>query len=228
MRYSKTKQRTSKSVYIAWYRVYISDFILQRCFPSRAQSAVYIHVVCAIVLCVVIKLCGAWAQDGIWWAITVITLAGIAAVVTFLSLLCYVQNSSESFQVSECAVLRAIYCVFTHLLLLPHIYASVNSMNISSSNGLSPVRRQAITWTNADISSNGPLGTNFTKIRHIYKTFHSWKCIWKYHRRNGDHFVQGELRWLMFHWTIGTKFQRNFNHKYDNFLTWKLFSMCRL
>ena len=27
-----------------------------------------------------------------------------------------------------------------------------------------------------------------------YKTFHSWKCIWKHRLRNGDHFVQG--RWV--------------------------------
>ena len=32
-----------------------------------------------------------------------------------------------------------------------HIYASVNWVIISSGNGLSPVRRQAITWTSADI-----------------------------------------------------------------------------
>ena len=32
-------------------------------------------------------------------------------------------------------------------------------------NGLSPVRRQAITWTNTDLLSVGPLGTNFSIIR---------------------------------------------------------------
>ena len=31
--------------------------------------------------------------------------------------------------------------------LVPHIYASVNWVGIGSGNGLSPVRRQAITWT---------------------------------------------------------------------------------
>ena len=36
-----------------------------------------------------------------------------------------------------------------------------------------------------------------------YKTFHSWKCIWKYPLWNGGHFVQGEMslycrwRWLL-------------------------------
>ena len=35
---------------------------------------------------------------------------------------------------------------------------------IGSDNGLSPVRRQAIIWTNAGILSNGTLGTNFSEI----------------------------------------------------------------
>ena len=35
---------------------------------------------------------------------------------------------------------------------------------IGSANGLSPGRRQAITWTNAGILLTGPLGTNFSEI----------------------------------------------------------------
>ena len=35
---------------------------------------------------------------------------------------------------------------------------------IGSDNGLSPGRRQPITWTNAGILSTGPLGTNFSEI----------------------------------------------------------------
>ena len=31
------------------------------------------------------------------------------------------------------------------------------------------------------------------KLRSKYKTFHSRKCIWKYHLWNGGHFVQGEM-----------------------------------
>ena len=33
------------------------------------------------------------------------------------------------------------------------IYASVTCVSIDSCNGLSPIRRQAITWTNADLLS---------------------------------------------------------------------------
>ena len=44
------------------------------------------------------------------------------------------------------------------------IYASVNYTIIGSHNGLSPIRRQAIIWTNAGILSIEPLGTNFCEI----------------------------------------------------------------
>ena len=41
-----------------------------------------------------------------------------------------------------------------------HIHASVDWFIIVSGNGWSPVLRQAITWTNADLSSTGLSGTN--------------------------------------------------------------------
>ena len=42
---------------------------------------------------------------------------------------------------------------------------SVNWVSIGSGNGLSPARRQAITWTNAGLLSIGHLGTNCSEIR---------------------------------------------------------------
>ena len=51
------------------------------------------------------------------------------------------------------------------------ICASVNWVSIGSGHGLSPVRRQAITWTNKAALSIGPLGTNFSKIPIEIKTF---------------------------------------------------------
>ena len=42
---------------------------------------------------------------------------------------------------------------------------------ISSDNGLSPGRRQAIIWTNAGILLIGPLGTNFSEILIEIQTF---------------------------------------------------------
>ena len=47
---------------------------------------------------------------------------------------------------------------------------------IGSDNGLSPDRRQAITWTNAGILLIGPLGTNFSEILIKIHTF-SFKKI---------------------------------------------------
>ena len=44
------------------------------------------------------------------------------------------------------------------------IYATVSWVSIGSDNGFSPVRRQAIIWTNAGLLSIGPLGTNFSEI----------------------------------------------------------------
>ena len=45
-----------------------------------------------------------------------------------------------------------------------YMYSSVNLVNIGSGNGLPPVQRQAITRTNADLLSAGPLGTNLSEI----------------------------------------------------------------
>ena len=44
------------------------------------------------------------------------------------------------------------------------VYASANRVTIGSENGLSPVRRQAIILTNAELSLNGPLGTDISGI----------------------------------------------------------------
>ena len=75
------------------------------------------------------------------------------------------------------------------------IYASVNWVCIGSDNGLSPVRRQAITWTNANLFSVWPLGTHlgeipikiqistFTKM-HLKKSSAKWRPL----ARGGDEF----------------------------------------
>ena len=46
-------------------------------------------------------------------------------------------------------------------------------------NGFSFVGHQAITWTSGNLLSILSLGTKFCEILIKYKTFHSWKCIWK-------------------------------------------------
>ena len=44
------------------------------------------------------------------------------------------------------------------------IYASLNWVIIGADNGLSPVQRQAIIWTNDGILLMQPLGKNFSEI----------------------------------------------------------------
>ena len=58
----------------------------------------------------------------------------------------------------------------THWGRVTHICVG-NLTIIGSDNGLSPGRRQAITWTNAGILLIGPLGTNFSEISINVLTF---------------------------------------------------------
>ena len=52
---------------------------------------------------------------------------------------------------------------------------------IGSDNGLSPGRRQAITWTNFEILLIGPLETNFSEILSVLCLF--WICmLWLWYR----------------------------------------------
>ena len=58
------------------------------------------------------------------------------------------------------------FCRFTIYLISAscRIYATANLVSIGPDNGLSPGRRQAIAWTNADLFIIGSLGTNFSEI----------------------------------------------------------------
>ena len=59
-----------------------------------------------------------------------------------------------------------------HYYLKSPAYICVNKLTIiGSGNGLSPGQRQAITWTNAGILLNGPLGTNSSEILSEIHTF---------------------------------------------------------
>ena len=75
----------------------------------------------------------------------------------------------------------------THWGRVAHICLG-NITIIDSDNGLSPGRRQAITWTNAGILLIRTLGT-LAKFMH----FHSRKCIWKCRLRYGCHFVSASM-----------------------------------
>ena len=56
-----------------------------------------------------------------------------------------------------------VFTDLTHWGRVTHICVGKLSI-IDSDNGLSPVRRQAIIWTNAGMLLIGPLGTNFSEI----------------------------------------------------------------
>ena len=87
----------------------------------------------------------------------------------------------------------------THLPLVPHIdYASVNWVSIGSGNRLSPVRRQAMTWTIACLLSIRLIGTNFSQceirigilsISFKKNAFEIVVC------KHGDHFCPGGDGW---------------------------------
>ena len=62
------------------------------------------------------------------------------------------------------------YSVLTHWGRVTHICVSKLTI-ISSDNGLSPGRRQAIIWTNVGILLFGPPGTNFSEILIEIHTF---------------------------------------------------------
>ena len=64
-------------------------------------------------------------------------------------------------------------------------YTSVNWVSIGSGNGLSPVRRPAITWINDDLFFIGLVVTNFSKIRIKKQNILFMKNIWKYCLRYG-------------------------------------------
>ena len=54
--------------------------------------------------------------------------------------------------------------IFECIFFNKDIYASMNWVITGPDNGLSPVRRQAITWTNAGLLLIGILGTYFGEI----------------------------------------------------------------
>ena len=84
------------------------------------------------------------------------------------------------------------------------IYATVDEAIISSDNGLSPVRLEAIIWACADLLSNGPFGTNISEVECIIVKFDndSWgqlqrarlpKYVKKYQSQNGTPIYREQL-----------------------------------
>ena len=73
-------------------------------------------------------------------------------------------NTRTEFQIENIA--RRLLCLsFFDQRISPscHIYVSVNWVSIGSVNDMTPKRRQAVTWTNADLLSITSLGTHFSE-----------------------------------------------------------------
>ena len=83
---------------------------------------------------------------------------------------------------------QKLQCILTHWGRVTHIPVGKLTI-ISTDNGLSPERRQAIIWTNAGILFNRRLGTNFSEILIENQTFSFKKCTWKCRLLNGGHLV---------------------------------------
>ena len=75
--------------------------------------------------------------------------------------------------------------VLTHLPLVPHI--CVNELG----QHWFIVRRQAITWTNTELLSIGPLGRNFSEIKIKMQNFSFIKM--HFNMSSEKYFVQGEM-----------------------------------
>ena len=71
----------------------------------------------------------------------------------------------------------------------------MNKVSIDSDNGLSPVQRQTIIWTNTVLLSIGPSRWNFSEIWIKIENFSFMKIQFKMLSRNGGHFVRG-WRWV--------------------------------
>ena len=65
------------------------------------------------------------------------------------------------------------------------MYASVSRASIASDDGLSPVRCQSITWTNADVLLTGRPQTKFSDIQTKIQNVYSWKTVSKWWLQNG-------------------------------------------
>ena len=68
----------------------------------------------------------------------------------------------------------------------------MDRVSIGSDNGFSPIRRQAIIYTNAELLLIGPSGTNVSEILIKMQNF-SMKMHLKISSAKWRHFVQGEM-----------------------------------
>ena len=97
------------------------------------------------------------------------------------------ESPPKRWTVAETFAWRLRFTMALGLTHLPRrcIYASVNWVNIGPDNGWSPDRRQTIIWTNAQLLSIRPIGTNFIQenasesvVRKMAAILSRPKCEW--------------------------------------------------
>ena len=88
-------------------------------------------------------------------------------------------------------MVRHFFFALTHWDRVTHICVG-NLAIIGLDNGLSPGRRQAITWANDGLLLIGPLGTNFSQILLGIQTF-SFKKM---------HFKMSSVKWCPFYFGL--------------------------
>ena len=72
-------------------------------------------------------------------------------------------------------------------------YASINYAIIGSDNGLSPVWRHAVIWTNDGLLLIGHLGTNFSEMLIKLQQFSFMKMHLKCRLQNVGHFIYASM-----------------------------------
>ena len=95
----------------------------------------------------------------------------------------WLSRKNPKYDIFHVTFVRALPPLLTHWGRVTHICVS-KLTTIGSDNGLSPVRRQAIIWTNAGIVLIRTLGTNFSEMlseihTFLFKTIHFWIVVWK-------------------------------------------------
>ena len=133
-------------VYISFIEIYIYMWcmsfipsILYRPYPIHSYRILQINMYITLMPCIMLPI-----MCRIFYPCCCFTMIVLLA--------CYLLSDNSSCSQCYLLVVTDVKLNLTYLIL----YASIHWINIGSDKGLSPVCRQAITWTNVDLLSIGP------------------------------------------------------------------------
>ena len=103
--------------------------------------------------------------------------------------------------------------IWTDGFTTSQLNAAVSRVSIGSDNGLSPIRRQAIIWTNTELLSIVQLGTNFSEIL-IKKSFTKMhlkitSTKWRPFCPGGDESTNKRYLWFQLSWLVSIQSPAN-------------------